>query len=164
MSTSLISDVGRVAEALTERGETLAFAESCTGGLLAKLATDLPGSSRWFERGLVTYSNAAKIELLEVSPSIFESDGAVSEACVRAMSEGLMQRTPVDWGASVSGIAGPDGGSPGRPVGTVWMSWVRRGSPVECEMQVFEGDRDAVRQQTAAWVYRGLRQRLEVDR
>lgn len=160
MAQDLVDEVVGVAAALTQRGQTLAFAESCTGGLLAKLATDLPGSSRWFERGLVTYSNVAKTELLGVPPSIFESDGAVSEACVRAMSEGLMQHSPADWGASVSGIAGPDGGSPGRPVGTVWMSWIRRGGAAQCEMQVFGGDRDQVRQQTAIWIYSRLRELL----
>lgn len=152
--------VGALAAALTVRGERLAVAESCTGGLLAKLATDLAGSSAWFDRGLVTYSNAAKNELLDVPQSIFESDGAVSEACARAMVVGLMHRTPADWGVAVTGIAGPGGGSPGRPVGTVWVAWVRRGHDASARCHFFSGDRAAVREQAAEAALAGLIQQL----
>jgi nicotinamide-nucleotide amidase len=134
-----------LAQRLLARGERLAFAESCTGGLLAKLATDLAGSSVWFERGLVTYSNDAKHELLGVPRSIFDTDGAVSEACVRAMATGLMGRTPADWGVAVTGIAGPGGGNPGRPVGTVWIAWIRRGQEPQPRRYHFDGDRAAIR-------------------
>lgn len=156
----LATSVAALAAALIARGERLAFAESCTGGLLAKLATDLAGSSTWFERGLVTYSNEAKQDLLGVPKSIFQTDGAVSEACVRAMAEGLMQRTPADWGVAVTGIAGPGGGSPGRPVGTVWVAWVQRGHAVAARCEQFPGDRAAIREQTAAVALAGLVQRL----
>lgn len=152
--------VGALAAALMVRGERLAVAESCTGGLLAKLATDLAGSSAWFERGLVTYSNAAKHELLDVPQSIFETDGAVSEACARAMVMGLMHRTPADWGVAVTGIAGPGGGSPGRPVGTVWIAWARRGHDASAECHLFRGDRAAVREQAADAALAGLIQQL----
>ena len=154
-------EVEAVARRLVEHGQTLAFAESCTGGWLAKLATDLAGSSRWFERGLVTYSNRAKMELLGVPEDLFETDGAVSQACVHAMAKGLMDRTPADWGVAVSGIAGPDGGSPGRPVGTVWFAWVLRGGEPHCDRQVFEGDREQVRHLATVHAYGGLLARIQ---
>lgn len=153
--------VEALAERLMARGERVAFAESCTGGLLAKLATDLAGSSAWFERSLVTYSNDAKHELLGVPRAVFETDGAVSEACVKAMVEGLMQRSPADWGVAVTGIAGPGGGSPGRPIGTVWIAWARRAELAQSQCQVFGGDRCAVRTQSALAAVRGLLTRID---
>lgn len=161
MSDEAETLVERLAALLSARRDVVAFAESCTGGLIAKLATDLAGSSRWFERGLVTYSNTAKRELLGVPESVLKTEGAVSEACVRAMVEGLMQRSPAHWGVAVTGIAGPDGGSPGRPVGTVWMAWARRGGAVQSQCFRFDGDRAAVRQQTAVTALAGLVQRLQ---
>lgn len=152
--------VEALAALLLARGERVAFAESCTGGMISKLATDLAGSSVWFERGLVTYSNEAKQELLGVPPSVFKTDGAVSEACVRAMVEGLMLRSHADWGAAVTGIAGPGGGSPGRPVGTVWIGWVRRGQPARARCHLFAGDRAAIREQSADAALAGLIQQL----
>lgn len=149
-----------LAERLIARGERLAFAESCTGGLLAKLATDLAGSSAWFERGLVTYSNEAKHDLLGVPMPLFQTDGAVSEACARAMTHGLMARTPADWGVAVTGIAGPGGGNPGRPVGTVWISWVRRGHEPQPVHHHFGGDRAAIRQAAAQRALEGLIERV----
>lgn len=152
--------VQALADLLLSRGQCVAFAESCTGGLIAKLATDLAGSSAWFERGVVSYSNRAKHELLGVRESVFQSDGAVSEACARAMVEGLMQRSPADWGVAVTGIAGPGGGSLGRPVGTVWMAWARRGHAAQTRHLLFQGDRAAVRQQTAEVALADLVQRI----
>lgn len=152
--------VQRLADLLLARDERLACAESCTGGLIAKLCTDLAGSSAWFERGLVTYSNDAKHELLGVAQSIFTTDGAVSQACVLAMAQGLMQHTPADWGVAVTGVAGPGGGSPGRPVGTVWIGWARRGAAAESRCFRFGGDRDSVRVQTAIASFEGLIERL----
>ncbi|MGQ0619650.1 MAG: CinA family protein [Panacagrimonas sp.] len=134
---------------LLERGEWVALAESCTGGLVAKVLTDIPGSSAWFERGLVTYSNLAKHELLGVPMALFETQGAVSEACVTAMASGLMAHSPAHWGVAITGIAGPGGGSPDKPVGTVWIAWVQRGSPLQSQRFVFAGDRESVRQQSA---------------
>lgn len=153
--------VQQLAEGLLARKELVAFAESCTGGLIAKLATDLAGSSCWFERGLVTYSNTAKRELLGVPESLLKAEGAVSEACVRAMVEGLMRHTPADWGVAVTGIAGPGGGSPGRPVGTVWVAWAQRGQAAQTQCHCFAGDREAVRQQTAVRALAGLVQRIQ---
>ena len=148
--------VGAVAKALLARGEALATAESCTGGLIAKLLTDIPGSSRWFERGLVTYSNEAKRELLGVPKETIEAQGAVSAATVIAMADGLLTRAPVQWTISVSGIAGPDGGSPGKPVGTVWIGWAGRSIATAASRFVFAGDREAVRAQAADAALTGL--------
>lgn len=160
MAESCAALIEALAQCLLARGERLAFAESCTGGMLAKLATDLAGSSAWFERGLVTYSNEAKHDLLGVPMPLFQSDGAVSEACARAMAEGLMARTPADWGVAVTGIAGPGGGNPGRPVGTVWISWIRRGHPAQPVHHHFDGDRAAIREAAASRALEGLLERL----
>ena len=145
-----------VAKALLARGEMLATAESCTGGLIAKLATDLAGSSRWFERGIVSYSNAAKQELLGVPEATIAKHGAVSAATVLAMAEGLLARAPVAWTVSVSGIAGPDGGTADKPVGTVWIGWAGQGISPAASRYQFAGDREAVRVATAAAALRGL--------
>lgn len=148
--------VRQVADALLARGEMMATAESCTGGLIAKLATDLAGSSRWFERGIVSYSNAAKQELLAVPEATIAKHGAVSAATVLAMAEGLLARAPVAWTISVSGIAGPDGGTADKPVGTVWIGWAGRGLSPSASRFQFPGDREAVRVATAAEALRGL--------
>ena len=154
------AQVEKLAAQLLARSERLACAESCTGGLIAKLCTDRAGSSGWFERGLVTYSNAAKHELLGVPNSMFETAGAVSEMCVRAMVEGLLRHSPADWGVAVTGVAGPGGGSVEKPVGTVWIAWARRGQPTQARLTVFLGDRAAIREQTAATALAGLVERL----
>ena len=152
--------VDSIAAHLLRRGERVATAESCTGGLVAKLMTDLAGSSAWFERGVVSYSNDAKHDLLGVPRSVFDTEGAVSRACALAMAEGLLRHSPAEWAVAITGIAGPGGGTPGKPVGTVWMAWARRGAPTEVATAVFPGDRDAVRQQTAVAVLRTLEKRL----
>ena len=149
-----------LAAALTARGWLLATAESCTGGWIAKCCTDLAGSSDWFERGFVTYSNRAKCELLGVSTDLLERDGAVSEAVARAMAAGARQRAGVDVALAVTGIAGPEGGSPDKPVGTVWFGWALTGDETAAECRVFAGDRDAVRRQTVAHALHGLIARL----
>lgn len=141
--------VERLAQRLIARGERLALAESCTGGLIAKLCTDLAGSSAWFERGLVTYSNDAKRELLDVPPAVLRDDGAVSRRCVEAMVAGIVARTPADWAAAVTGIAGPGGGSPDKPVGSVWIGCAHRCGPVQSRLHRFDGERAAVREQSA---------------
>lgn len=155
--------VSAIANQFIGAKQTLVFAESCTGGLLSKLATDLPGSSSWFERGLVTYTNSAKQELLGVAKTVFDKDGAVSKACAEAMSVGLMRHTPGDWGVAVTGIAGPGGGSADKPVGTVWIAWIRRGAAPESHRYVFAGDRQAVRSQTAVAALSGLLERLQAS-
>ena len=159
MTTSR-SEIASLAAALVARGERIATAESCTGGLIAKLCTDLAGSSAWFERGLVTYSNQAKHDLLGVPNAVFDTQGAVSQACVLAMVEGLLRHSPADWSVAVTGIAGPSGGSADKPVGTVWIGWARRGQPGETQCHRFAGDREAIREQTATVALAGLLDRL----
>lgn len=145
MST-LAAEIGAL---LVERGEFVATAESCTGGLIAKLMTDVAGSSGWFERGVITYSNLAKQELLDVPEDIIAEEGAVSEATAQCMVEGLLMSSPADWGIAVTGIAGPTGGTQAKPVGTVWIAWLHRGSDPLVRSYHFSGDREKVREQTA---------------
>ncbi len=145
-----------LAAALLARGERLATAESCTGGLIAKVLTDLPGSSVWFERGLVTYSNEAKAELLGVPAETLAMHGAVSGPTALAMAGGLLARAPVQWTLAVSGVAGPGGGTEDKPVGTVWLAWAGCGVSPAASRHRFGGDRQAVRMQTAAEALRGL--------
>ncbi len=147
-----------VGEAFLARGLSLAVAESCTGGLLAKVVTDGGGASAWFERGLVVYSNAAKQELLGVRGAVIQEAGAVSEAVAEALAGGLLGQAPVTHGVAITGVAGPEGGSPEKPVGTVWIGW---GAPegVDAERFCFSGDRDAVRRASVAAALDGLLQR-----
>ena len=125
----------------------LTTAESCTGGLIAAACTDLAGSSNWFERGFVSYSNAAKTELLGVDAALIEQHGAVSEAVVRAMATGALAHSHAQVAVAVTGVAGPSGGSPEKPVGTVWFGWAWPGG-THSEVCHFDGDRAAVRQAT----------------
>ncbi|NOQ69398.1 MAG: nicotinamide-nucleotide amidohydrolase family protein [Gammaproteobacteria bacterium] len=130
---------------LTTKGLKLASAESCTGGWLAKIITDIPGSSAWFTGSVVSYSNAVKKSLLDVSESTLNEFGAVSGETVLEMSDGLFSHTDADVVVSVSGIAGPDGGSEDKPVGLVWLSWGKRDKTVFATPFNFAGDREAVR-------------------
>jgi len=134
----------RLAEVLTQRQVFLACAESCTGGLIAAACTDLPGSSRWFERGFVTYSNAAKTELLGVPPELIVQHGAVSDAVVRAMARGALAQSHAQLALAVTGVAGPDGGSADKPVGTVWFGWASA-TGLHSQCCHFSGDRATVR-------------------
>lgn len=127
------------------RGVMLATAESCTGGMIAGALTEIAGSSDVVERGFVTYSNAAKTELLGVKASLIEAHGAVSGEVAAAMAEGALAHAPVDLAVSVTGIAGPGGASPGKPVGLVWFGLARRGKPVRTEHHIFPGDRSLIR-------------------
>lgn len=136
-----------VADAMLARGWMLATAESCTGGMIAAACTDLSGSSNWFERGFVTYSNQAKMDLLGVPAQLLERDGAVSETVARAMALGALRQAPVQAAVAVTGVAGPTGGSASKPVGTVWFGW-NIGGVVSTEMRRFDGDRAAVRAAT----------------
>jgi len=149
----------RVAKHLLRGGLTLAVAESCTGGWVAKACTDLPGSSAWFLGGVVTYSNEAKVALLGVDEGTLTRAGAVSEAVVREMAAGALDRFGGDVSIAVSGIAGPDGGQPGKPVGTVWFAWAFDGEDqreVRAEVRTFTGDREAVRRQAVARAFAGV--------
>ena len=136
-----------LATALLARGWMLATAESCTGGLIAGACTDLAGSSNWLERGFVSYSNAAKTELLGVDTALIARHGAVSEPVARAMAQGALQHSKAQCALAVTGIAGPGGGSADKPVGTVWFAWATP-QGVRSEMQRFDGDRAQVRSAT----------------
>ena len=144
-----------VAERLLSAKRRLATAESCTGGWIAKLCTDIAGSSDWFECGFVCYSNAAKTRDLGVPEKLIESEGAVSDAVVRAMAEGAIERTDANVGIAVSGIAGPSGAVPGKPVGTVWLAWGGAGR-IDAERLQLDGDRTAVRLASVAAALRRL--------
>ena len=160
MGTQSIPALGEaLAAELRTRGWTMATAESCTGGLIAGACTDLSGSSDWFERGLVTYSNAAKTELLGVPADIIAVHGAVSEPVARAMAAGVLAHSPAQLAVAVTGVAGPTGGSAEKPVGTVWFGWATP-QGVFTEHRRFPGDRAAVRQATVAHALAGLLQRL----
>lgn len=137
-----------IAGRLLARKQWLATAESCTGGLIAQLLTSIAGSSEWFERGVVTYSNRAKVELLGVPQKVLDRSGAVSRECAEAMARGLLQQAPVQWAVSVTGIAGPGGGSKDKPVGTVWIGVAQAGA-VEARHFLFSGDRESIRRQSA---------------
>lgn len=150
----------QLGQLLAVKNALLAVAESCTGGLIAKTLTDVAGSSQWFERGLVTYSNRAKVELLGVSPELLEQFGAVSRECALAMARGLLVMTPADCGVAVTGIAGPSGGSPKKPVGLVWLAWARRGGKVEAKRLLLKGSRAAIRRQATEAAIAGLISRL----
>jgi len=138
---------GLVADFLKTHGWKLATAESCTGGLIAACCTDVAGSSDWFDRGFVTYSNAAKTEMLGVDATLIAEHGAVSEPVARAMVQGALQHSAAQVAVSVTGVAGPGGGSPAKPVGTVWMGWATP-SGVVTELHHFAGDRAQVRAAT----------------
>jgi nicotinamide-nucleotide amidase len=150
----------QLATVLLEKGARVTTAESCTGGWIAKTLTDLPGSSAWFEYGFVSYGNHAKQQLLGVDSQLLEDEGAVSEAVVVAMARGALAASGSDYAIAVSGIAGPDGGTAAKPVGTVWIGWV---GPAGAESQcfLFEGDRDRVRRQSVSAALQGLVQRIQ---
>lgn len=139
---------------------SLATAESCTGGQIAGLCTDLAGSSNWFERGFVSYSNAAKTEMLGVAAALIQAHGAVSEAVAQAMAQGALQHSQAQVALSVTGIAGPGGGSPEKPVGLVWFAWAWPGG-AHSESMRFDGDRAAVRGATAQHSLRRLTELLQ---
>jgi nicotinamide-nucleotide amidase len=146
---------GLVADLLIKRQWMLATAESCTGGMIAATCTDLAGSSEWFERGFVSYSNEAKTELLGVDAALIAQHGAVSEAVVRAMAAGALTHSHAQVAVAVTGIAGPTGGSDAKPVGTVWFGWATP-QGVTSEVRCFAGDRAAVRASTVQHALGGL--------
>jgi nicotinamide-nucleotide amidase len=155
-----MTDIGQLAAALVDRGWMLATAESCTGGLIAAACTELAGSSDWFERGFVTYSNEAKTELLGVPAALIAQHGAVSEPVVQAMALGALAAAPVEWSVAVTGVAGPGGGTPQKPVGTVWLALAHAPATlVSVERLQLRGDRSAIRRQT---VERALQRLLQV--
>jgi nicotinamide-nucleotide amidase len=155
--------VQALAQALRRRAWRLATAESCTGGLIAAACTALPGSSDWFERGFVTYSNAAKTELLGVDPGLIQAHGAVSQPVAAAMVQGALAQAPVQLAVAVTGIAGPGGAVPGKPVGTVWLGW-GSAAGIQTELLQLNGDRDAIRQGAVGAALRRLVEAASADR
>lgn len=158
----LVLSEALVAELVSSR-KTVATAESCTGGWIAKAITDVAGSSEIFAYGIVSYSNGAKESLLSVRPATLEANGAVSAAVVEEMAKGALDLSGSDIAVAVSGVAGPDGGSEAKPVGTVWFAWaVRNASAVtiDTQHQHFTGDRDLVRQLTVVHALQGIRERI----
>lgn len=156
----LLALAHRISERLEPRSLSVVTAESCTGGWIAKLLTDVPGCSAWFDRGFVTYSNEAKQEQLAVPAAVLDEHGAVSEPTVRAMAEGALRHSRADLALSVSGIAGPGGGRPDKPLGLVWFGWAQRlagdGTSISSEHCVFNGNRDDVRRQAVVRALDGI--------
>lgn len=153
----------QVGAALTARSWQLATAESCTGGWVAKVITDISGSSRWFDRGFVTYTNAAKQEMLAVRAATLECYGAVSEATVAEMVSGTLSHSQAHWALAISGIAGPGGGTAAKPVGTVCFGWGGRNEAVRTATEQFGGDREAVRRQAVIRALRGVLDAIGTD-
>jgi nicotinamide-nucleotide amidase len=158
MCSSILQLVTELSAALLRKQQKVCTAESCTGGLIAKTFTDLAGSSDWFDRGFVTYSNAAKSEMLGVPASVIEDYGAVSEAVANAMASGALLHSDADFAVAVTGVAGPGGGSEEKPVGTVWIA-VASAVQLGARCHLFSGDRAAVR---AATLIAGLEALIEL--
>ncbi len=156
-----------VVRALIVAGKSVATAESCTGGWIAKAITDISGSSKCFGHGVVSYSNGAKESMLGVQAATLTEHGAVSEQVVFEMAAGALGRSGADLAVAVSGIAGPDGGTEEKPVGTVWLAWAVRsgsGAEIQAEVRHFPGDRQAVRVHTVLVALRGIKERLDGSR
>jgi len=150
-------------EELATLGKAVATAESCTGGWVAKAITDIPGASAVFHYGIVSYSNGAKEQILGVQIETLEEHGSVSELVVEEMASGALNLSGADFGVAVSGVAGPDGGSDEKPVGTVWFAWaIRDGGKIKTDTscQHFDGDRDLVRELTVVYALQGILDRL----
>ena len=161
MTNELDDLAARVGAALKAHGATLATAESCTGGWIGEAVTAIAGSSEWFERGFITYTNVAKCEMLGVKAATLDRHGAVSEQTVIEMVAGALAHSHAQIAVSVSGIAGPTGGTPAKPVGTVCIAWQRKGAAARAETHRFDGDREAVRRQSVARALRGVLELLE---
>jgi nicotinamide-nucleotide amidase len=156
LSEALVSE-------LIEGGRSISVAESCTGGWIAKALTDIGGSSKCFAYGVVSYSNGAKESMLGVNPATLIEFGAVSKEVVREMAEGVLNLSGADYAVAVSGIAGPDGGTEEKPVGTVWFGWAVRNNKkmsIDAEKQFLKGDREAIRTRTVILAMQGVRERL----
>lgn len=134
-------------EKLRQSKKLLATAESCTGGWVGKVITDVPGSSHWYDRGFITYTNESKQEILGVPAEIIRTHGAVSEQTAKAMVEGVLRQSHADVVLSITGIAGPGGGSETKPVGLVWFGWGQRAGDIQTQSHTFPGDREAIRRQ-----------------
>jgi len=150
----------QLGQALKSHGFMLAMAESCTGGMVTEAITSIAGSSAWFDRGFVTYSNAAKIDMLGVSSATLEKFGAVSEQTAAEMAIGALKNSAAQIVGSITGIAGPDGGSPEKPVGTVCFAWAGKNLPISTCTHWFDGNRNDIRQQATIFMIAGLIERL----
>jgi nicotinamide-nucleotide amidase len=155
--TELVTLADHLGHDLKQAGRSVATAESCTGGWLGAVLTSIPGSSLWYERGFVSYSNMAKREMLGVKTETLTRHGAVSEPTARAMAEGALAHSHADLTVAITGIAGPAGGTPEKPVGTVCFAWAARKQPTQSRTQRFSGDREAVRRQAVMAALEGVR-------
>ena len=162
MDTELELLAAELGAALLARGESLATAESCTGGWVAETVTAIAGSSAWFDRGFVTYSNAAKTEMLDVPETTLARHGAVSEPTARAMAQGALAHSRAHWTLAITGIAGPSGGTAEKPLGLVCFAWASREGGCEAQTMHFAGDRGAVRRQAVRHALRELLVRIEL--
>lgn len=148
MSKKINTLAKQLGKALKRKSWMISTAESCTGGGVAQAITEIPGSSAWFDRGFVTYSNIAKMNMLQVKQQTLDKFGAVSEEVVIEMANGALKNSDADWVVSVTGVAGPDGGTEQKPVGTVYIGWQFKGQSAEFSLQLFSGDRTKIREQT----------------
>lgn len=155
MDDHLLQLSQRLGEQLQQRNWRIATAESCTGGGVAAAITAIPGSSAWFEYGIVSYANSAKEKLLGVSSETLAHDGAVSEAVVIEMARGVLALSGADIAVAISGVAGPSGGSPEKPVGTVWFAWAMATGEIKTELKRFDGDRAEVQERAVVWALKG---------
>lgn len=157
MDTELITLADHLGHDLKQAGRSLATAESCTGGLLGAVLTSIPGSSLWFERGFISYSNMSKREMLDVKTETLTRHGAVSEPTARAMAEGVLAHSHADLAVAITGIAGPAGGTPEKPVGMVCFAWAARKQPTQTRTERFSGDRETVRRRSIQAAIEGVR-------
>lgn len=160
---SIYDAAAQLGQSLKTSGFMLVMAESCTGGMVAEAITSVAGSSAWFDRGFVSYSNAAKIDMLDVSSKTLEKFGAVSEQTAAEMAIGALINSDAQIAGSITGIAGPDGGSPEKPVGTVCFAWTGKNLPVTTCTHWFEGNRESVRKQATIFMMVGLIERLNTE-
>jgi len=156
MDIDLVTLADHLGHGLKQAGRSLATAESCTGGWLGAVLTSIPGSSLWYERGFISYSNMAKREMLGVKTEILARNGAVSEPTARAMAEGALAHSHADMTVAITGIAGPGGGTPEKPVGTVCFAWAARKQPTQSRTERFNGDREGIRRQAIKTALEGL--------
>jgi nicotinamide-nucleotide amidase len=156
MKTDLLKLTNSIGELLKKKNLLLTTAESCTGGMVAQVITAVPGSSNWFERGFVTYSNSAKQDMLGVQLTTLETFGAVSAETAQEMAEGALHHSLAQVSLAITGVAGPDGGSPEKPVGTVCFAWAGTGLATQTQKQLFTGDRQSIREQATEFVLHSL--------
>ncbi len=148
MDNALFELAGRLGQSLKAKGYKIVTAESCTGGWIAQAITEVPGCSAWFDRGFVTYSNNAKVEMLGIDPQTLEQHGAVSAEAAQQMAAGALANSEADWAIAVTGIAGPDGGNEEKPVGMVYIAWQNKTGIAKVKKLQLSGNRNQIRQQT----------------